>query len=157
MPAKESVMRAVLASQPMVPFSFVLLDGKWVPYEFVEESCTSAKTGLTKVRACNGFLEDFAGIVKRHGLQHILGFNVLHREHLDGEAKGTLETPGHAANELRIRPYTAELDKSFAEKAACNRQVGWSWSRMSMGLFCGMHRCSHCHHCSSHCISHQKH
>ncbi|CAE7367667.1 unnamed protein product [Symbiodinium microadriaticum] len=101
--AKESVMRPAAMSEPMTPFSFVLMDGKWMPYEFVEEHCHSAQLGLTKVARCGGFLQELSHYLAARGLEDVFGFHVLHREHLSGEARGTLETPGRSENELLIR------------------------------------------------------
>lgn len=163
--AKESVMRPQSTSVPMIPFSFSLVDDQWMPFEFVEEGCKSAATGLEKVLGCPGFLEEYTQALLVSGVEDILGFQVLHRQHLGGEAHGTLETPGRAANELLIRPYTTKLQNSCAKDSSDRRQVGWSFTPKTVsglidGLICGVHWCqghrcgSHCRDCSDHCVKH---
>ena len=154
--AKESVMRPAAMSEPMTPFSFVLMDGKWMPYEFVEEHCHSAQLGLTKVARCGGFLQELSHYLAARGLEDVFGFHVLHREHLSGEARGTLETPGRSENELLIRPYSTDLLKSL--DASDNRQVMWAWSTglSPVAGICAMSCTNICSHCGSHCKSHTK-
>lgn len=56
--AKESAMRPESASVPMIPFSFALIEGQWVPFEFVEAMCKSASIGLETVLGRTEFLTD---------------------------------------------------------------------------------------------------
>jgi len=151
---KKSVMKPALlqelGAQP-IPFAFILDGGEWKPYEFVMD-CPSACDGLAKVAEQPAFLAKLSAFLEENSLADTLGFHVLHREHLGGEARGTMETPGDTEEELLLRPYTEQM---FAELVGTGaQQVMWSWcnKKSPMGHMCLVCIFSGgCHHCASHC------
>merc|ERR1712183_1019317 len=102
-------MTPVSKKSNVVPFSFALIGGRWMPYEFVGAECLQAVAGLQRVRGKPEFLNEMAALVTKHGVQDLLGFHVLHRDFLQGELRGTVETPGSSVDELLIRPFTEKL------------------------------------------------
>lgn len=149
-----SVMKPALPHEfhtLVTPFAFFFDDGTWKPYEFVVD-CLSAEVGLKDLCDKKGFLEEMTQILKKHELESILGFHLIHRDHLGEEARGTIETEGDNEEELLLRPYTEEL---YRELVGSNgNQVMWSWCQTKSPIG---HVCFSCSHtCNSHCNSHSK-
>lgn len=155
---QKSIMKPALleelGAQP-IPFAFILVEGQWKPYEFVTD-CPSARDGLAKVSEQPGFLAKLSSFLEEKSLVDTLGFHVLHREHLDGQVRGTIETPGDE-EELLLQPYTEQMFAEFASDSG-TRQVMWSWCKTKpparhLCLGCSGHVCNHC---GSHCKAHPK-
>uniref|UniRef100_A0A7S0FLH7 Uncharacterized protein n=1 Tax=Pyrodinium bahamense TaxID=73915 RepID=A0A7S0FLH7_9DINO len=151
--AKQSTMKPTKPDIPMTPFSFLYVDGCWVPHEFVQEECTSAADGLERLRSKPEFLIELSLALAKWGLQDVLGIHILHREHLAGETHGTVETPGSMDDELLVRPYTEDLYHKLCREESY--QVMWTWDKSSGGV-CIVH-CANCPRptCNNHCIKHK--
>ena len=67
--------------QAPYPFAFALVSGSWTPYEFVT-NCIAASMGIAAIRGKRSFFVELAHLFKRHEVDDILGFHILHREHL---------------------------------------------------------------------------
>mmetsp|Transcript_108807 Transcript_108807/g.340467 ORF Transcript_108807/g.340467 Transcript_108807/m.340467 type:complete len:143 (-) Transcript_108807:99-527(-) len=138
----------------MVPFSFMVSGGRWVPYEFIGAGCKAAAGGFQRVREHGEFLDGMASILASHGVGDILGFHILHRDHLSTEPRGSIETDGRAPGELLLRPYTDELFSALASGNGKTAQVMWSWPKMGKRLGSCFTHCNHCNHCGTHCNVH---
>jgi hypothetical protein len=154
---KKSIMKPTLLEkldiQP-TPFAFILIDGQWKPYEFVMD-CPSACDGLASVSEQPAFLAKLSAFLEENALDDVLGIHVLHREHLGGEARGTVETPGDTEEQLLLRPYTEDMFAKLVGKGG--KQVMWSWCnrKSPMGHLCFgcTHNCTN--HCHNHCNEHK--
>ena len=140
----------------LTPFAFVLVEGVWVPYEFVAD-CPLAAARLAEVVGKDDFLIELGQLLagQPEDVTRVLGFHVLHRDFLDEGRSGTVETPGAVDNELLLRGCTAELQQELQRDDGRTRQVLWSWSA-SRGP--KRHDCIWCQHnstCTSHCRSHK--
>lgn len=159
------------------PCSFVLIGDTWVPYEFVIDS-EAAQQGLAAVTSAPDFLSELARLVSHYGVQDILGFNLLHRDHLGGADKGVIETPGQHEFELLLRPYSDSLAMELDGEPS--HQVMWSWNQSPRimrkpnilpGLdvpsckpgvcighpsFCAWHPQVCAYHCRAHCKRHKE-
>lgn len=137
--------------ETVTPFSFALVDDVWAPYEFVAD-CDAAVEGLMLVSDQAIFLSELAETLKKHGVSNVLGFHILHRDHLGKEARGTIETPGASDTELLLRPYTEDLYHELRGNGG--HQVMWSWCQKKAPIG---HHCLACsHNCGTHCSSHCK-
>lgn len=115
------------------PFSFMLDQGTWTPYEFVVQS-PEAIAGLTAVLAKPGFLSELKDVLVKYGVEKMLGFHVLHRDFLEYKAEGTVETPGDGPKELLIRQLTSDLRAELA--GFDSHEVMWTWAISTGSIIC---------------------
>jgi len=144
----KAIMKPTMAAVPMTPFAFKLEHDTFLPHEFVKAACVPAADGLARVLENPGFLKELAHVLKTHDMQDLLGFHILHRDHLV-DKHGTIETPGETERELVIRPYTEDLHRQF-HGAGSTFKVMW---HLGGGGVCNICWCSHC---GSHCNVHSK-
>ena len=151
-----SVMKPEAVSEiaSLTPFAFVLVDGAWVPYEFVVD-CPMAALRLDEVAKKGDFLLELRGLLEEDpDVARVLGFHVLHRDFLDELGDGTVETPGAAPDELLLRGCTPELRREM-QQGDRTRQVLWSWSSTRGPKRHDCYWCQHNSTCSSHCRNHK--
>jgi hypothetical protein len=137
---------AVMKAEPMTlastgtPCTFALIDGKWLPYEFVLD-CPHASEQLAAVIAKPSFSEELSRVLVEERVDGLLGFHVLHREYLEDPAgRGISETSGEKPGELLLRANTEEVR---ALQKGVSRNVMWIWGKRPR-----QHACSHCgYHC----------
>jgi hypothetical protein len=143
---------AVMKPEPLAlagagtPCTFALVDGKWLPYEFVLD-CPHAEEQLAEVLAKPSFAEELSRVLVEEGVDGLLGFHVLHREFLeDPDGHGIAETSGERPNELLLRANTEEVRVG---QKGLSRNVMWIWGSRPRQYTCDDHGRSYCYyHCS---------
>jgi hypothetical protein len=124
---------------PLVPYMWVLRQGRFQPVEFMSKPSVEARANLRNLQRSASFLQDFAAVLGQHKVAHLYGFAIVHRQHIPRGS--TMETSDVVSRTL----WTKLSDDTNEQASGCKPiKATVAWRIKSSGNSGPADDCGHC-------------